>query len=180
MFGEANTVLSQQLVIKPHLRSKVGNKLFIPDYKFRDSVTNNITMPRYGTYNYVSSEAKAKKQRPEKVNYCTYNKTYALCKGILLSANHGKGAWRCHAKLYTHSVSYKQRFQDASKFGKHISAHESGAQLDQVAHIACKNDHPDVLENSVAADLNKGFAKIKKTVNWLLFRIHAKNALYHD
>jgi hypothetical protein len=46
---------------------------------------------------------------------------------------------------------------------KHISSHESGARLDQVAHIACKKDHTGVLENSVSGDLDAGFAKIKSS-----------------
>lgn len=82
---------------------------------------------------------------------------------ILLGADHGKGAWRCHTKLYTHSAAYRRRFQDASKFKKHITSHESGARLDQVAHITCKKYHPLVLENTVTADLDAGFATIKSS-----------------
>jgi hypothetical protein len=189
MFDKANLKLSQQGVVKKHLQSKCGKKLFIPDYKFRDAVTKNIRPPHYGVYEYMSADAILKKQRQEKVNYWAYNTAEAVCndveamvnelgdvssladyqthKGlgwvILLRADNGKGAWRCHTKLYTHSAAYRRQFQDARKFKKHITSHESGARLDQVAHITCKKDHPLVLENTVTTYLDASFATTKSS-----------------
>jgi hypothetical protein len=82
---------------------------------------------------------------------------------ILLGADYGKGACRCHTELYTHIAAYRRQFQDANKFKKHITSHESGARLDQVAHITCNKDHLLVLENTVMTDLDAGFATIKSS-----------------
>jgi hypothetical protein len=68
MCDEANLTSSQQGIVKKHLRSKFGKKLFIPDYKFRDSVTKNIRPLHYGMYEYMSADAILKKQQPEKVS----------------------------------------------------------------------------------------------------------------
>jgi hypothetical protein len=82
MFDESNLSLSQQQVINRHLRATVGKKIFIPDTKFKDYVTKKMRRPQYGTYDYLSIDATAKKQRPEKVNYWMYNTADAICNDV--------------------------------------------------------------------------------------------------
>jgi hypothetical protein len=64
MFDDANVTISQMRTIKQHFLRCFGNKLFIPDYNIRDDVARNLTMPNYGTMQYMSQKAKEEKKRP--------------------------------------------------------------------------------------------------------------------
>jgi hypothetical protein len=69
MLDDANVTISQMRTIKQYLRRCFGNKLFIPDYKIRDDVARNLTMPNYGTMPYMSQTAKEEKKLPEAIDF---------------------------------------------------------------------------------------------------------------
>jgi hypothetical protein len=69
MFDDANAKLSQQRTIKQYLWRCFGNKLFIPDYKVRNDVSHNLSMPKYGNMEYLSEKAKLENNRPELIDH---------------------------------------------------------------------------------------------------------------
>jgi hypothetical protein len=173
MFDDANVTISQMRTIKQYLRRCFGNKLFIPDYKIHDDVARNLTMPNYGTMQYMSQKAKEEKKRPEPIDFWRHDVVKQMCdeiecelnkKGashglnpyethrgcgwtITIGADHGKGAWRCHL----------------TQFEKRTSHGDSGFRVASSANIACKKDHPDVIQNNVTKKLDDGYAAIKKS-----------------
>jgi hypothetical protein len=69
VFDDANVTISQMRTKNQYVRWCFGNKHFIPDYKIRDDVAHNFTMPNYGTMQYMSQKAKEKKKRPEAIDF---------------------------------------------------------------------------------------------------------------
>jgi hypothetical protein len=189
MFDDANVTISQMRTIKQYLRRCFGNKLFIPDYKIRDDVARNLTMPNYGTMQYMSQKAKEEKKRPEAIDFWCHDVVKQMCdeiecevnkKGashglnpyethrgrgwtITVGADHGKGAWRCHTKINTHSPAHQRRFQNLSRFEKRTGHGDCGFRVANTANITCKKDHPDVIRNTVAKKLDDGYATIKNS-----------------
>jgi hypothetical protein len=66
MWDEANVNISQQRVIKQYFRTCLGNKLFIPEGKALEEITKNIVLPKYGSYEYLSSKAQPEEKRPRR------------------------------------------------------------------------------------------------------------------
>jgi hypothetical protein len=66
MWDEANVNLSQQKVIKQYFCACLGKKIFIPEGNARETITKNIDLPQYGTYDYLSTKAQEEKKQPKK------------------------------------------------------------------------------------------------------------------
>jgi hypothetical protein len=82
---------------------------------------------------------------------------------ITIGADHGKGAWRCHTKINTHSPAFQRRYQNQTKFEKRTTHGVNGFRVVQAAHITCKKDHPTVIQNKVAKKLDEGYPCIKRS-----------------
>jgi hypothetical protein len=81
---------------------------------------------------------------------------------ITIGADRGKGAWRWHTKINTHSPAYQRRFQSQLKSTKLRTPGKSGFRVTQLCDITCKKDHPNVTINTVAKNIDDGFATIIK------------------
>jgi hypothetical protein len=79
MFDDANATLSQQRTIKQDLRRYFGNKLFIPDYKIRNDVSHNLSMPKYGNMEYLSEKAKLENNLAESIDHWCYDVVDHIC-----------------------------------------------------------------------------------------------------
>jgi hypothetical protein len=86
---------------------------------------------------YLSEKAKLENNRPESTDHWCYDVVDQLCEtverevdskgndhglvaynthrgrgwNITIGADHGKGAWRCHTKINTHSLAFQWRYQ---------------------------------------------------------------------
>jgi hypothetical protein len=187
VFDDANVTITQMKTIKQYLRHCLGNRVFIPDYKVRAEFTKELVMPEYGSYSYLSENAKEEKKLPEQIDHWSYDPALQLCSevetlinqrgarhglthyptacgvgwNVIVGADHGLGAWRCHTKIMNHSAEYQRHFQDQTKHEKRRSHSESGYHTCQSANVMCKKDAPAVLEETVARTLNAGWKIIK-------------------
>jgi hypothetical protein len=75
----------------------------------------------------------------------------------LIDADHDKGAWRSHIKVFTHDGKYRRLFHEQRKYANKEAVAESGYYILQTASINCKNDHPSILTNTCTYTLDAGY-----------------------
>jgi hypothetical protein len=74
-------------------------------------------------------------------------------------ADHGQGALRSHMKVYTRSPEYCHIYNSQAKEKIH-RADKCGYSILNNTHMDCKNDHPSVLEYTVAKDIDFGYESL--------------------
>jgi hypothetical protein len=115
--------VTQQRIIKKHLRFHFGKRLFIPEQQISKDCENYYVPTSYGEYKYYKKGDRS--QKPERCSYwCrdasivvakelerlldysndhlkTTNKLNSIASGctIIAGADHGQGAWRSWLKI---------------------------------------------------------------------------------
>jgi hypothetical protein len=91
-----------------------------------------------------------------------YNTPHGRGWTFIVGEYRGKGAWRAHGKIFTHSQAHRQQFQNRSKADKNENRDCDHITF-QSSQIDCKKDHPTVSINTVDPTLDKGFKLVKES-----------------
>jgi hypothetical protein len=78
---------------------------------------------------------------------------------VFVGDDHGQGAWQSHMKLYTCSPEFRHICNSQAKEKIHRSD-KCGYFIFNNSHMDCKKDHPSVLENTVAKDLDASYESL--------------------
>jgi hypothetical protein len=182
MWAQANINVTQQRIIKRHLRHHFGRRVFIPEKNLSgDSEYYHVPIS-YGEYKYYKDDDMS--QKPEKCNYWCRDSALVVSKelerlidytndldvisrfsslcttegmNIIAGADQGQGAWRSWLKISTMSAN-----EIRERMGKDVDFDPKTSYIiSQVAHITCKKDHHTILSNTVSEQLSLGYEKLK-------------------
>jgi hypothetical protein len=184
MWAQANVNITQQRIIKRHLRHHFGKRVFIPEKKLSfDSEYYKVPI-FFGEYKYYKDNDTS--QKAEKCNYWCRDCTLVVSKelerlvdytndldvinrfssissatnggmNIVAGADQGQGAWRSWIKITTMSASeIRERMGKDEDFDP-----KNSYIITQVAHINCKKDHHTILKNTVSEHLSTGYEKLR-------------------
>lgn len=181
MWSDANINVTQQRIIKKHLRYHFGKRLFIPDQHISNDVDHYNVHTTYGEFKFYK-----KGDRTQKAERCSYwcrdasivvsnelarlidhsfdtlksssNLLSSIARNctIISGADHGQGAWRSWVKIYTMSENCVQEEMAADPTFDQRKTYITS----QVGHITCKKDHPEILLNSVSPHLSTAYEKL--------------------
>jgi hypothetical protein len=183
MWSDANINITQQRILRRHLRFHFGKRLFIPEKKnLHDEKYYQVPMS-FGEYKYYKDDNRS--QKPEKCPYWyrdaalvvtkelerlidytkdvdALNRFSSIAKEgmtIVAGADQGQGAWHSWLKISTMSGSEtREQMGTDNTFDPKASY-----ILSQVAHIACKKDNHKILAATVSDDLSAGYEKLQNS-----------------
>jgi hypothetical protein len=180
MWSDANINVTQQRIIKKHLRHHFGKRVFIPDKSITNDGESYYIPTHYGEYHYYKRNDAS--QKPEKCSYwCrdasvivtkelerlidfnyetveSTNYISSLSEGctIISGGDHGHGAWRSWVKI---SMMGKTEIQKEIASDPSFDTKKTYI-ASQVAHIACKKDHHSILTNTISPHMSTAYDKL--------------------
>lgn len=183
MWSDANVNITQQRILKKHLKVHFGKRLFIPENKIFNSDLERYSAPTsYGEYKFYKDGDRT--QKPEKCPFWTRDASLVVlneltrvleysdsdlissnCSSILsvtngcnlvAGADQGQGAWRSWIKI---SIMSAEDVRERMARDENFDAKKSYSTA-QTAHITCKKDHPEILAKTVSEELSIGYEKL--------------------
>jgi len=181
MWADANVNVTQQRIIKRHLRHQFGKRLFIADRKLSYDCNYYSVPTRYGEYKYVKDGDTS--QKPDKCSFWSRDASLVVQKELerlldytnlnevttkfnslasngctlVTGADQGQGAWRSWVKISTMSSG---EIRNAMASDDNFDPKKCYL-VQQVAHIVCKKDHHQILSETVSADLSTAYETLQ-------------------
>ncbi len=180
MWSDANINVTQQPIIKKHLRFHFGKCLFIPEECISKDGEHYSVPTSYSECKYYKKVDRS--QKPERCSYWCRDASIVISKElerlldysnnnlestnilnaivggctIIAGADHGQGAWRLWIKICTMSgTDFHEKAANDASFDPKTAYITS-----QVAHITCKKDHHEILAGSVSTDMSAAYEKL--------------------
>jgi hypothetical protein len=181
MWSDANVNITQQRIIKRHLRVHFGKRLFIPEKIFSADLQRYYVPTAYGDYKFYKDGDHT--QKPEKCPYWTRDASLVVLNELtrtldytdpnlvsstfssltnlngctlVAGADQGQGAWRSWIKIcIMSSAEVREKMATDDEFDPkkcYLTA--------QTAHITCKKDHPEILAQTVSDELSMAYEKL--------------------
>jgi len=178
MWADANVNVTQQRIIKRHMRYYFGKRIFLAEKGIAGDYSVYSVPTFYGEYKYYKDGDRS--QKPEKCMYWSRNaavvvktelerlldysnldvdpnKLSSLANTIgctlVVGADQGQGAWRSWIKISTMSgAEIRSKMASDPNFQP-----KDSYILSQVAHIVCKKDHHEILSATVSEDLSAAY-----------------------
>jgi hypothetical protein len=181
MWTDANVNYTQQRIIKKHLRAHFGKCQFILNTKVEDDNDHYGVQTFYGDYKYYKNGDKTMK--PERCSYWYCNPSLVVANELtrmidyfnpkLVSsrfnslvtsgyctlgagADQGKGAWRSWIKICTYGESEIKEHREKDEMFDYKTTYS----IAQVAHITCKKDNSEILQQTVSQQISEGYEKL--------------------
>jgi len=182
MWADANINVTQQRIIKRHLRYYFGKRIFLAEKAIANDYSIYSVPTSYGEYRYYKDGDRS--QKPEKCTYWSRNAAVVVktelerlldysnldvdpnkfsslgnnsgCT-LVVGADQGQGAWRSWIKISTMSgAEIRSKMASDPTFKP-----KDSYILAQVAHIVCKKDHHEILSSTVSEDLSAAYETLQ-------------------
>ena len=181
MWSDANVNITQQRILKKHLKVHFGKRLFIPEKVFSSDLERFNVPTAYGEYKFYKDGDHT--QKPERCPYWTrdaslvvlneltrlleYSDSHLISSNfssisatngctLVAGADQGQGAWRSWIKI---SLMSGEEVRERMGSDENFDAKKSYLTA-QTAHITCKKDHPEILAQSVSEKLSMAYEKL--------------------